>query len=118
MEILEAYERTLDAADDLRAEGIDVRITPSESGPAQGVDALPRDKWVTIEFFITTEEQAATINERADELGWSGISFDVSGTEGPREWEVDWSFRATGVPNSDGWSEARTWVEDAITGKR
>lgn len=113
MDILEAYRRTLGAAEELRAVGIEVEINPSKSEKAQGEDPLPRDKWVIVTFRPKNEEQVDAINRKADELGWAGIVFDTSGHPGERDWEIDWSFDVRDTPDGEG-PAGREEVEDLI----
>lgn len=116
MEILEAYNRTLEAATELREVGIDIKITASSSTKTEEADQLPRDKWIGIKFFVATPIQAAAVAKKADELGWLGIRFDTGGTPGEREWEIDWSFDVGATPDGE-WQDARRQVEDMIEGK-
>ena len=120
MDILEAYKRTLEAAEELRTGGIEVKITPSKSDNDGTDEVLPRGKWVIIEFFPKNKEEAQTIMKKADELGWAGIMFDTSGgcsgsRRPQRQWEVDWSFDVGDTPDGE-WEAARHEVEDMIEG--
>ncbi len=116
MEILEAYNRTVEAAIELREAGIDIKITASSSTKTEETDRLPRDKWIGIKFFVETPAQAAAVAMKADQLGWLGIRFDTGGTPGEREWEIDWSFDVGSTPDGE-WQDARRQVEDMIEGK-
>lgn len=117
MTLLEAYQRTLDVAVELREVGIDVKITPSKS-PKQKTDEdpLPKDKWVIIQFFVQDKDQAAAVRKKATELGWAGIVFDTSGHPGEREWAIDWSFDIGATPDGD-WEAKGDEVEDMIDGE-
>ncbi len=42
-----------------------------------------------------------------------GITFDLGGWHGFRDWELDWSFRYTGKEDQ-AWREAKDEVEDKI----
>lgn len=112
MDILEAYNETLAAAQDLRQYGIDVEITPSPEGVARD-EGLPRDKWVDIIFRFKTKAQAKFIKRRADELGWAGIVFDTGGAKGERDWAIDWSFEVRPAPDTE-WQARREDVEKMI----
>ncbi len=115
MNILEAYEETLAAAQDLCQYGIEVEITPQEPYDGEDKDSsLPRDKWVDILFRFKTKAQAEMIKRRADELGSAGIVFDTSGTKGERDWQIDWSFRVYPVPDEE-WQAAREGLEEVIS---
>jgi hypothetical protein len=115
MNVSEAYQKILDAAEELRDAGIGVTIAPSKSTTRNNVDPLPRDKWVIIIFKVKNKQEAVAVSKKADELGQAGITFDTSGTSGEREWEVDWSFNVRDVPDG-GWKTARGHVEDMIDG--
>ncbi len=115
MELLEAYKRTLNAAGDLRVDGIKTEITQSRSGHDQEEDGLPKSMWVQIIFHPTTKKQVAAINQTLDELGWASIVFDTSGHPGQRQWDVDWSFEVLGTPDGE-WEVRRKEVEDMIDG--
>ncbi len=116
MEILEAYNRTVEGAIELREEGIDIKITPSSSSKTEETYRLPTDKWIVIQFFVETLAKAAAVAKKADELGWLGIRFDTGGHPGEREWALDWSFDIGSTPDGE-WQDARRQVEDMIDGK-
>ncbi len=113
MDILEAYEQTLEGAMDLGQYGIEVEITPSQSETKRGGECLPRDKWVDILFRFKTKAQAEIIKRRADELGGAGIVFDTGGSKGERDWAIDWSFAVHSAPDEE-WQARREGVEKAI----
>ncbi len=113
MELLEAYRQTLNAAGDLRVDGIKTEITQSRSDHAQEEDGLPKSMWVQIIFHPTRQAQVAAINKAADELGWAGIVFDTSGHPGQRQWDIDWSFEVQDTPDGEG-EAGRQEVEDMI----
>ncbi len=115
MEILEAYRRTLDAAGDLRVDGIKTEFTQSRSDHGQVEDGLPKSMWVKIVFHPTTKKQVAAINQTLDELGWACIVFDTSGHPGQRQWDVDWSFEVLATPDGE-WEAKRKGVEGMIDG--
>ena len=115
MEILEAYEKTLEAARDLQRGGIKTKITPSKSTNRNPDNQLPRDKWVIVELFPKTDQEVASINQALNELGWAGLVFDVSGHPGQREWAIDWSFEVGPTPDGE-WEAARADVEGMIDG--
>ena len=113
MDIIKAYQETVDAALELRGEGIDIKITPSGSEHSAEEGGLPRDKWVQVEFFVETKAQSDAVNQRTRELNWKGIQFDGSGHPGQRQWDLDWSFQVTGIPDGD-YEAAGDEVEDMI----
>ena len=114
MEILKAYQLVLDAAVELREEGIDIKIIPSDSDEDPEESNLRREKWIRIEFSPKTNAQAKSINKKTKELNWSGIRFDTSGHPGQRQWDLDWSFKVGDVPDAE-WERAGDEVEDMIS---
>ncbi len=115
MDILEAYEETLAAADDLSQYGIEIEITPQKPSEVNVKDpSLPRDIWVDILFRFKTKAQAEMIKRRADELGSVGIVFDTGGTKGERDWAIDWSFEVHSEPDVE-WQVRREDVEKMIS---
>ncbi len=113
MELLEAYRQTLNAAGDLRVDGIKTEITQSRSNHDQEENGLPKSMWVQVVFHPTRKAQEAAINKTLDELGWAGIVFDTSGHPGQRQWDIDWSFEVQDTPDGEGEAE-RQDVEDMI----
>jgi len=110
--IAEAYQRVLEAVEEMKAAGIRVDVTPSRSKSTKREDRLPRDQWVDISFHVADAEQAAAVSRKADELGWLGIVFDTGGCKGSRDWQIDWSFGVGDVPDSD--QEARRSVVEGL----
>jgi hypothetical protein len=53
------------------------------------------------------------IYKRVNELADLGITFDTGGCQGQRDWELDWSFKYTGVPDPLA-VEARSAVEHML----
>lgn len=107
-EVDEAYGRVMSTVDELRSFGLRTVVKPSRSccNPEivekyKGPDRLTPNKWVHVSFFPDTDEQRTAIAEAARSLGWSGIFFDVGGCAGQRDWELDWSFHCTGIPDGE-----------------
>ncbi len=113
MEIHKAYELVLDTALELRQEGMEVKVIPSDSDEPAEEMGLPREKWVSIKFFPKTNTQAKSINQKTKELNWSGTRFDTSGHPGQRQWDLDWSFKVSDGPDAE-WEKAGDEVEDMI----
>ncbi len=93
MNITEAYELTLQKIEELKAQGIEVKINPTNSSTvAEKNDKLPRDKWIRATFMVVGEEldKVFRAGEKLFELG---INFDTGYGNGGRDWELDWSFR-------------------------
>lgn len=115
MELLEAYKCAMNAAGDLRVDGIKTEFKQSRSDHAQEEDGLPKSMWVQIIFHPTKQSQVDTINQKLDELGWACIVFDTSGHPGQRQWDIDWSFEVMDTPDGE-WEGRRKEVEDMIDG--
>lgn len=113
MDILKAYQAAVDAALELKGEGVDIKITKSGSEHSEEEGGLPLDKWIQIEFFVETKAQSDAVHQRTRELNWKGIRFDSSGHSRQRQWDLDWSFEVSGVPSGD-WEEAGNWLEKRI----
>lgn len=129
MDTKEAYELTLEKIEELGREGIEVTIKPFKSltTPYGIVDQLvernnekydrlggiPPNKWFYVTFSVLDESHAIKIHKAGDYLGMCGITFDVGGWQGYRDWKLDWSFSYTGKEDED-WREARDEVEDLI----
>lgn len=117
----EAFDATLAAVEELRQSGISVEVKPSRSRSDSelvkkysGPERVAPDRWVNVSFHPKTPEQSKAIAEKAKHIGWLGIGFDTGGCAGQRDWELDWSFRYTGMP--DGELEVRRdHVEQLIT---
>ncbi len=114
MDIIEAYDRTLAAAEELHASGVELCIDPSKSDSIEVTDQLPRQMWVNINFFPKNKGQVCAITNQANKLGELGITFDAGGSVGNREWSIDWSFRVHDGPDRE-WEVARTEMEDMIS---
>ena len=121
MELLKAHELAMSVVEDIRAQGIEVKVVPSSSRTRDSTlkkygdrpDCVKPEKWFHVTFFPWKDEHKALIQQKAKELGWRGIGFDTGGCAGQRDWELDWSFRVTDTP--DGELEARRdEVEDLI----
>ncbi len=113
MDIIEAYDRTLAAAEDLHASGMELCVAPSKSDSLEAGDQLPRQMWVNINFSPKDKGQVRAITDQANKLGELGITFDTGGSVGNREWSIDWSFRVQDHPDRE-WDVARTEMEDMI----
>lgn len=117
----EAHAIVMAAVEELQASGIKVKVTPVFARPSTlrkygggGERAIP-EKWCCVDFFPTTQEQWAAILKAGKQLSWRGIHFDTGGCVDRRNWELDWSLRATGTPNGD-YEAGMSGVEDVIQG--
>ena len=98
MNILEAYELTLQKVEELKTQGIEVRIKPTNSQTVEKENRLPKDKWINVKFFEVAGEELDKVFKAGEELLEQGISFDTGygfGPGGGRDWELDWSFHIT-----------------------
>lgn len=120
MDVNDAYDIAMDAITDLEQMDIKVKRIPSRSqnDPTTVTkygdqDRLPPNKWLHIQMYWDTEEQRLAIHQKAKELSWQGICFDIGGSFGFRDWELDWSFCVKNT--ADGEREFRMdSVEDVI----
>ncbi len=93
MNITEAYKLALQKIEELKTQGIEVKINPTNSSTvAKKTDRLPRDKWIRATFMVVGEE-LNKVFKAGEELSELGISFDTGYGNGGRDWELDWSFR-------------------------
>ena len=121
----QAYERALAVVEELRQAGITVTIKPYSKklltseliAKYSGPDRIAPEKWVNVDLTYETEEQRLRIKSGAKELNWLGITFDTGGTSKTRDWELDWSFHYTGVPDGER-DAAQNEVEDLIEGAK
>ena len=103
----QAYELTMQAVTSLEAAGIAIQVTPASSRTDQELIQKYRqpvrvspEKWVTVAFLPKTPADAQLILKAVRNLGRLGIMFDTGGgTDGQRDWELDWSFAYRGVPD-------------------
>lgn len=124
MTLDQAFEHAMSAVLDLREEGIRVETKPSRSrnNPETVLkykDRLRVDLWNHVVFFPSSPEQSRMISQKAKELGWRGITFDVGGCCGQRDWEIDWSLRCTDTPDGEREMQMDTLeeiIEDELEG--
>lgn len=111
---IEAYKLTLHKIEELKGEDIEITATlcPSKDNKEEP-NGIPREKWIHIIFLIKNESDIIKINKTADYLGMCGITFDISGNKGCRNWELDWSFSYTGKEDEE-WRDKRNEVENLI----
>lgn len=102
----EAYTVTMQAITSLESSGINIRITPFSFRTDLELitkynqpERVTPDKWVNVSFFPQNQFEAQLIHKKARNLGRLGIMFDTGGTNGQRDWELDWSFAYQGVPD-------------------
>ena len=100
MDVLNAYEIALEKLEELKEEGIKVKMIPSRSRSDKDAieeystpENLPADKWYHVTLEFKNETQRIKIIEAANYLGMCGITFDSGGWSNYRDWELDWSFR-------------------------
>ena len=124
MELLEAYDFTMNKVKELREGGIEMSFTPpslkNDKKLVQEVKnegGLPSDKWVRVTFQNIDEIQVEKIRQATVYLAMCGITFDCGGEcRNMRDWEIDWSFRSTGKEESER-MEAIDEMEDDINSR-
>lgn len=117
----EAYELTLDKIEELKKEGISIRMKIPDSANDKSLvekhrnnpNGVPPEKWISINFYNITDLQADRIFQSASYLGVCGITFDCGGYKDTRDWELDWSFCYSGIEDGE-WMEAREEIESRI----
>ena len=122
---IEAFEFTMKKISELKESGIKVNIKPykfindkdreemiAEYGGQ--VCRVPYDKWVSVSFENLSEEQNIKVSETLRYLGLCGISFDMGGCCGSRDWELDWSFTYNKGKEKWEWIDGIEEVEDMI----
>lgn len=117
----EAHELTLKAVTSLESAGIAIQVTPSKSRTDMELvqkyywpERVAPEKWVSVAFFPKIQADAQLIVKKARNLGRLGIAFDTGGgTNGQRDWELDWSFAYRGIPDFTK-EQAQEVVEDLL----
>lgn len=108
--INEAYKHTMSVVESLKKEGIDVLIqeprvireseTPDELDVVKkynNPNRLHWSYWRNVQFKVKTKEESQKVSFARTYLGINKISFDVGSGCGSIDWEIDWSFRLTGI---------------------
>lgn len=120
MNVIEAYELTLDKLEELKAKGFEVKmVQPKVAHNKETVekynrpDRLPPDMWLHVSIGIKSEKDQNDIFELKKYLAMAGISFDTGGWQGYRDWELDWSFTCKSGCN-DKEIETSEMLEDLI----
>jgi hypothetical protein len=97
MELLKAYDHTLEFIFKLYEEGLDIEIIhPSETTVVESKsEQLSIEKRCNVVFKIKSNINIILINSELEKLRKSGIYFDIGGNETQRYWSLDQSFRCT-----------------------
>lgn len=93
MHILDHYLMVMEKANELKANGVEVKIEPIE--PYETVSKwlmLPSEHWCTITFYAVTDEQVAQVFAARDYLWAHGTFFDYGSGLGCIEWSIDSSL--------------------------
>lgn len=104
MDIIEAYEFTLEKISELKDKGIEIEICLCpmkkeelrmfyKENPDIEKHGLPSALWKHVHFLNLQIGQAGEIAEMTKYLNLCGIQFDFGGIENNRDWALDWSFR-------------------------
>lgn len=118
----EAFEHVILVLKKLQEVGVQVTLKPSnsrESATAKekyGNDPqrIPVDRWQHATLEAQSDEHRKQIFAEQHNLGVLGISFNTGGGAGYRDWELDWSFKYTGVEDKSR-AVAQEAVEEMIT---
>lgn len=116
----EAFDYALRVIEEIRATGIEVGVKLAESRNNLSMvekfdqpDRVSPSRWSIVTFKTPDESSAELVRAKADYLGGMGMAFDTSGIAGERSWEMDWSFRFTGEPDTE-WAARRGVVETLV----
>lgn len=105
MNIEEAYNYVITIVDGLIDNEINIQINPYNKS-IDNIGFLPKDKWVTIQFYPVTEVQDDAIHHALNNILKNGINFNYSTFNSPtyhKIWDIDYSF------------EVKTNVDQRIT---
>jgi hypothetical protein len=97
MELIEAYNYTLESIFKLYEEGLDMEIIhPSETTTVEtNYEQLSVEKQCNVIFKIKSIINITLINSELEKLRKVGIYFDMGGNKTHRYWILDQSFRCT-----------------------
>ena len=121
MTTIDAYYFTMNKVNELKEGGIEISIKPSRNINDKDTiekykdhDGIPLKLWTYVTFKVTDTTQVQKIIEMTNYLGMCGITFDISGEIGERDWEIDWSFKYTEGKEDWEWRKNIEEVEDII----
>lgn len=105
-----AYKHTMYVIESLKKQGIDVlvqqpRVIRESENPEEldivkeynKTDRLHWSDWRNVQFKVKNQEEAEKVSFSRRYLGINGCSFDTGAGSGSMDWEIDWSFKFTGV---------------------
>jgi hypothetical protein len=105
-----AYKHTMNVIDSLKRNGVEILIqqprvireseTPEELDVVKEYnqpDRLHYSDWRNIQFKVNNREEAEKVSFARRYLGINGCSFDTGAGYGSMDWEIDWSFKFTGI---------------------
>jgi hypothetical protein len=96
MNVLEAYNLTMDKITSLKNKGIKVKQVAPTHKPTNlensTIDHIHFNLWNHITFVPKTEKEWRMVYAAGRELHSLGIYFDTGNGSGERDWEIDWSF--------------------------
>lgn len=105
-----AYKHTMNVIDSLQKGGIETLIqqprvireseTPEELDVVKeynNPDRIHYSDWRNVQFKVKSQLEAKKVSFARRYLGINGCSFDTGAGCGSMDWEIDWSFKFTGV---------------------
>lgn len=105
-----AYKHTMNVIDSLQKGGIEILIQQPrvirESEKPEELDIVKKynipnrlhyGDWRNVQFKVKTQLEAQKVSFARRYLGANGCCFDTGAGCGSMDWEIDWSFKFTGV---------------------
>lgn len=105
-----AYKHTMNVINTLQKEGIEIliqspRVIRNSDNPEEldvvkkysKPDRLHYSDWRNVQFKVKTQLEAEKVSFGRRYLGINGCSFDTGAGCGSMDWEIDWSFKFTGI---------------------
>ena len=105
-----AYKHVMNVIDSLKKDGIQIliqqpRVIRNSENPESldlvkkynKPDRLHYSDWRNVQFKVKSQLEAEKVSFARRYLGINGCSFDTGAGCGSMDWEIDWSFKFTGV---------------------
>ncbi len=109
----EAMTLVIEVAEELRDEGVQVRVEPLEGEPRVG-DPLKIWRAVVLTYLPGDDRGRQAIVGAVRRLNWRGITFDMDQVDRTVTWRLDWSLQVQDGPDGDH-EEAVDWLDEETT---
>jgi hypothetical protein len=126
-----AYKHTMYIIESLKKQGIDVlmqqpRVIRESENPEEldivieyskkdwVTDRLHWSDWRNVQFKVKNQEEAERVSFSRRYLGINGCFFDTDAGSDSVDWEIDWSFKFTGVEENKEREEFDTTMQNFI----